>query len=122
MENLCINNCQEYMHHHPIKTSQCNHAHHEHSHDHSHSHDHHHHAPNDKKLLKLSFFITFAIMFIEIFGGIYANSLALISDAIHMFTHSFALALSLFALVIATKPRDEIKTFGYFRAEVIVAL
>jgi len=122
MENFCINNCQEYMHHHPIKTSQCNHTHHEHLHDHSHSHDHHHHAPNDKKLLKLSFFITFSVMFIEIFGGIYANSLALISDAIHMFTHSFALALSLFALVIATKPRDEIKTFGYFRAEVIVAL
>lgn len=105
-------------HHQPLKHS-CSH-HHDHDHD-DHNHDHHHHAPSDKKLLRWSFGITFGVMLVEILGGIYANSLALISDAIHMFTHAFALALSLFALTIATKEANEHKTFGYFRAEVLAA-
>lgn len=89
----------------------------------SHDHDGHDHAHDvkDKRLLGISFAITFVVMFIEILGGIYVNSLALISDAVHMFTHAFALGLSLFALVISTKEMDERKSFGYFRAEVLAA-
>lgn len=87
--------------------------------EHGYSHDHT--TTKDKKLLKISFVITFTVMIVEIVGGIYVNSLALISDAIHMFTHAFALGLSLFALVISTKVIDEEKSFGYFRAEVLAA-
>jgi len=99
-----------------------NHAHHPLSnHEYSHEHNHEHHDIGDKKLLTISFVITFVVMIVEIAGGIYVNSLALISDAIHMFTHAFALGLSLFALVVSTKKIDNKKSFGYFRAEVLAA-
>lgn len=102
------------MHHTPLGVHVYTHEEGTHHHDHV-------HVTNDKKLLKISFLITFSVMFVEIIGGFYANSLALISDAVHMFTHSFALGLSLFALVIASKEADEQKSFGYYRAEIIVA-
>ena len=60
-------------------------------------------------------------MFLEFFYGFLSNSLALISDAIHMFTHSFALIVSLLAIIIASKTAPISKTFGYYRAEVLAA-
>lgn len=86
--------------------------------------EHHHHHGNslsDQFLLKLSFGITSLVMIVEIVAGMYANSLALISDGIHMFTHAFALFLSLGALIISTKKANAQKSFGYYRAEVLAA-
>lgn len=91
------------------------------SHDHSkdgHAHDH---RGTDKKVLKIALIITFTVMLIEFYYGFITNSLALISDAIHMFTHSFALIISLVAIVIASKKAPLSKTYGYYRAEVIAA-
>ncbi|MDD5400264.1 MAG: cation diffusion facilitator family transporter [Sulfurimonas sp.] len=102
--------CKYNNHHYPLS-----------NHEQNHDNGHNHHDINDKKLLTISFVITFVVMIVEIAGGIYVNSLALISDAIHMFTHAFALGLSLFALVISTKKIDNKKSFGYFRAEVLAA-
>lgn len=99
-------------HHHPISKSKK---------EGEHGHTHEHGTIKDKRLLTISFVITFVVMIVEIAGGIYVNSLALISDAIHMFTHAFALGLSLFALLIAAKEIDSEKSFGYFRAEVLAA-
>ena len=68
-----------------------------HSHGHSCGHDHskgghtHDHRGTDKKVLKIALTITFVVMLVEFYYGFMTNSLALISDAIHMFTHSFAL-------------------------------
>jgi cobalt-zinc-cadmium efflux system protein len=59
---------------------------------------------------------------IELVGGIYSNSLALIADAGHMLTDVAALGLSLFAAKVATLPPTHAKTFGYRRAEILVAL
>jgi cobalt-zinc-cadmium efflux system protein len=50
------------------------------------------------------------------------NSLALLTDAAHMFTDVAAMSLTLFALWIATRPASERKTFGYYRAEILAAL
>ena len=75
----------------------------------------------DKKVLKWALAITLVTMFLEFFYGFLANSLALISDAIHMFTHSFALIISLVAILISAKAVNKIKTFGYFRAEILAA-
>jgi cobalt-zinc-cadmium efflux system protein len=58
-------------------------------------------------------------MIAEFFYGYMSNSLALISDAIHMFTHSFALIVSLLAILIASKKAPLSKSFGYYRAEVL---
>ncbi len=99
---------------------------HEHHHEH-HSHEHHNHSHchdhrgGDKKVLKWALAITVIAMCMEFFYGFLSNSLALISDAIHMFTHSFALIISLVAIVIAAKKAPLNKTFGYYRIEVIAA-
>src|SRR5881296_537797 len=58
----------------------------------------------------------------ELVGGYLTNSLALISDAAHMFTDMAALVLTLFALWICSRPASETKTFGYYRAEILAAL
>ena len=75
----------------------------------------------EKKRLVLSLSITLTIMVLEIVGGFITNSIALLSDAGHMFTHSFAIAISLLANFIARKPACHHKTFGLYRAEVLAA-
>ncbi|MEA3354753.1 MAG: cation diffusion facilitator family transporter [Campylobacterota bacterium] len=79
------------------------------------------HRGTDKKVLKIALTITFITMIAEFIYGFLSNSLALISDAIHMFTHSFALIISLAAITMASKQAPINKTFGYYRAEVLAA-
>lgn len=92
--------------------------HHHDDHDHEHEHNH---RQADKKVLKWALVITFITMLMEFFYGFLSNSLALVSDAIHMFTHSFALIISLAGIIIASKKAPLSKTFGYYRAEVLAA-
>jgi cobalt-zinc-cadmium efflux system protein len=66
--------------------------------------------------------ITLFMMIAEIVGGVLSNSLALLSDAGHMFTDTLALALSFFAMKFAEMPATEKKTFGFYRLEIIAAL
>ncbi|MFX0009871.1 MAG: cation diffusion facilitator family transporter, partial [Candidatus Hermodarchaeota archaeon] len=75
----------------------------------------------EKRKLILSLSITVIVMVVEIIGGMLTSSIALISDAGHMFTHAFALSLSLLAIIIASKPACNHKTFGLYRAEVLAA-
>ncbi len=77
---------------------------------------------NGKKQLTLALSITASWFVIELIGGLYANSLALLADAAHMLTDLAALGLSLFALKISTRPATHSKTFGYLRAEILAAL
>ncbi|RLC49128.1 MAG: cation transporter [Candidatus Cloacimonadota bacterium] len=91
----------------------------------NHNHTHHHtysHRVKEKKRLLLVIYITGITMLIEIVGGIISGSLALISDAGHMFTHAFALLVSFIAIILASKPADMHKTFGYYRIEILAAL
>ena len=74
-----------------------------------------------KKRLLVSFLVTSLVMVLEVVGGLLTNSIALISDAGHMFTHSFAIAISLIAVYIARRPACHHKTFGLFRAEILAA-
>jgi cobalt-zinc-cadmium efflux system protein len=71
--------------------------------------------------LALSLTITVIVMVVEIVGGIMTGSIALISDAGHMFTHSFAISISLVAIVIARRPPCHHRTFGLYRAEILAA-
>ena len=74
-----------------------------------------------QKRLVLSLSITTSVMIIELIGGYLTNSIALLSDAGHMFTHSFAIIIGLVAILIAKKPPCHHRTFGLFRAEVLAA-
>ena len=75
----------------------------------------------EKKKLIISLTLTVIMMVVEIVGGFLTRSIALISDAGHMFTHCFALGTSLVAIVIAQKPPCHHKTFGLYRAEILAA-
>ena len=75
-----------------------------------------------KNRLLLSMAITGSVMVAEVLGGYLTGSLALISDAGHMFTHLFALAISFAAIIIACKEPCHHRTFGFYRAEILAAL
>ena len=51
-----------------------------------------------------------------------SNSLALLSDAAHMLTDVAGQVLALFAIWMASKPRNSKKTYGYLRTEIFSAL
>lgn len=57
----------------------------------------------------------------EIAGGLISNSLALLSDSAHMVSDVVALALSMTAIYLATRPPDAKYTFGFLRFEVIAS-
>jgi cobalt-zinc-cadmium efflux system protein len=66
--------------------------------------------------------LTFAVLLIEVAGGILSHSLALLSDAGHMLTDLLALVLSLMAVRFAALPANAVKTYGYQRLEILTAL
>ncbi|CAM3714359.1 cation diffusion facilitator family transporter [Marinicrinis lubricantis] len=105
------------------------HEHHSHvhghdHHGHSHHAGHHHHVDveGNKKGLLIALSITLGIMLLEFFGGLFTNSLALLSDSGHMLSDASSLALSLIAFWYAARPASPQKTFGYYRFEILAAL
>ncbi|MDA8099480.1 MAG: cation diffusion facilitator family transporter [Nitrospiraceae bacterium] len=99
---------------------------HGHSHEDDHAeggpHGHSHALGGGKRGLLIALSITVIMMVVEIVGGILSNSLALLSDAGHMFTDTMALALSFFAMKFAEMPATEKKTYGFYRMEILAAL
>lgn len=71
---------------------------------------------------KVAIVLTVLFVMGEVAAGLYANSLALLSDAAHNFTDAFALGLSLYALHLGSRPSSATKTFGYHRAGILAAL
>jgi cobalt-zinc-cadmium efflux system protein len=69
----------------------------------------------------LSLLVATGIMLAEAVGGWLSGSLALLSDAGHMLTDVAALGLALLAILFASRPADAKRTFGFRRAEVLVA-
>lgn len=74
-----------------------------------------------ERSLWIALILTTAFMVAEVIGGIVTGSLALISDAAHMFTDTAALAISLAAIQVAKRPVDARRTFGYHRFEILAA-
>ena len=64
--------------------------------------------------------LTLALAATEVTVGVVASSLALISDAGHMLVDSAGLMLALGAAVLARRPSDLRRTYGYARIEVLV--
>ena len=108
------------------------HAGHRHHRGHAHGHAAHdvherahqdgaHRAGESVRRLSASLALTALVMIAEAVGGWVSGSLALLSDAAHMLTDAGALGLAVVAAVLATRPADDKKTFGYRRAEVLGA-
>lgn len=70
----------------------------------------------------LSLALTGLVLVAEVLGGLWTNSLALLSDAAHVFMDVFALGLSYLALRLSALPADDRHTYGYHRLEVFAAL
>lgn len=83
--------------------------------------NHPHDLAIQKKFI-LSILLTVLILAAEIIGGIWSGSLALLSDAAHVFSDVFALGLSFFALRVSMRPPDDRHSYGWHRAEVLAAL
>lgn len=98
---------------------------HQHHHDHSHAHGHagHSHAPDN---FGFAFAVGVALntVFVvaELIFGYAANSLALISDAVHNFSDVIALLLAWGAAWLAGKQPTQRHTYGYRRASILAAL
>ena len=89
----------------------------------SHTHSHLREASKQTSVrLSLSLFLTLAFVVIEAGAGIFANSLALLTDAAHNLTDVIALGLTWLAVRITTQPANAQKTYGYHRAGILVAL
>ena len=87
-------------------------------HDHSHHHHHHHSDGN----LKVAFFLNLGFTIIEIIGGIYVNSLAILSDALHDAGDSLALGLAWYCERLSQKGQTRHFTYGYKRFSLLGAV
>lgn len=85
--------------------------------------DHQHALPSsgNERNLWLALGLTSTFLVAEVIGGVITQSLALISDAAHMFTDAAALAIALAAIRIARRPADRRRSFGYHRFEILAA-
>lgn len=75
-----------------------------------------------KRKLTIALAIASTITLLEFFGGLFSNSIALLSDAGHVLSDVMAVALSLFAIRLASREHTQKLTYGYHRAEVLAAL
>jgi cobalt-zinc-cadmium efflux system protein len=88
----------------------------------AHVHDHFHHGREaDQNALKTALVLILAFMVGEVVAGVLASSLALLSDAAHMLTDAAALAISLAAARLATRPASGAMTYGLGRVEILSA-
>ena len=87
-------------------------------------HDHSHAVVTEgnAKKLTIALVLTTTFLIVEVIAGLITQSLALLSDAAHMFTDAAALAIALAAIKIAKRPADDKRTFGYQRFEILAAL
>ena len=82
---------------------------------------HVHEIPGMRRALGWSLWVNLAFVAVEFVGGYFANSLALITDAVHNLSDVPSMGLSLFALLAARRPADHRRTYGYQRSGVLAA-
>jgi cobalt-zinc-cadmium efflux system protein len=94
------------------------------THQHVHSENAHGSAPADTtgSRLLITLAINLLIPAAQVVGGVFANSMALISDAVHNFSDFAALFIAYFAFRLGEKGASPRNTFGYKRAEILGAV
>jgi cobalt-zinc-cadmium efflux system protein len=83
--------------------------------------NHHHHPVNEKNLL-IATLMNAVITVVEFAGGMLSGSLALLSDALHNLSDTFATLIAYLATLIGKRGADRKRTFGYKRLEILAAL
>lgn len=99
------------------------HTHIEEKHSHSHGHHHHrHHHHHSESNLALAFFLNISFAIVEIIGGIYTNSVAIVSDAIHDLGDSFAIGFAWYLEKKSNSHSDQVFSYGYRRLSSLSAI
>lgn len=80
---------------------------------------HHHHKPDN---LKLAFFLNLGFTILEVIGGLWTNSVAILSDALHDLGDSFSLGLAWYLERFSTKEQNARFSYGYRRFSLLGAL
>ncbi|MFO7572068.1 MAG: cation diffusion facilitator family transporter [Gaiellaceae bacterium] len=86
-----------------------------------HGHDHDVRGAS-RRALTAALAITATYTVVEVVGAIYADSLALLADAVHMLSDNVSIGIALVAVWLASKPSTPERTYGYKRTEVLAAL
>lgn len=95
------------------------------SHDHPSSHSHSHHSPHSHHStgdIRVAFFLNLFFTIIEFLGGLYTNSIAIITDAFHDLGDSFSLGLAWYFERFATRKKTASYTYGYKRFSLVGAI
>ncbi|MBX2986665.1 MAG: cation transporter [Bdellovibrionaceae bacterium] len=99
------------------------HHHHHHGHSHGHSHDH---APGSgggaMGRLGLVFALNLGFAILEVFGGFWTDSVAILSDALHDFGDAFAIGLTVVLERLSLRSSDKRYSYGYRRYSAAAAL
>ena len=82
---------------------------------HNHHHHQHSHGDNATKNISFAFFLNLFFVVVEVIGGLYTNSIAILSDALHDFGDCLSLAVAWAFQKKATQKRDHKYTYGYRR-------
>jgi len=96
---------------------------HGHDHGHGHAYHHHHHAPaNFDRAFAVGTALNLGFVVAELGAGVYANSVALLADAVHNLSDVLALLLSWAAAWLARRPPTPRRTYGWGRFSILAAL
>lgn len=88
-----------------------------------HGHHHYHHGSNDEKSgINVAFFLNLGFTILEIIGGFFTNSVAILSDALHDLGDSLSLGLAWYFEKLAKKGRSDNYSYGYRRFSVLGAI
>lgn len=98
----------------------CGHTHAHHHHHHGHGHGHAHGRASDN--LKVALFLNLGFAVIEVIGGYWTGSVAILSDAVHDFGDGLSLALAWFLERLASKQANAAYPYGYRRLSLLSAL
>ncbi len=74
-----------------------------------------------KKLVVVVLITTFFVG-VEVIGGMFANSIAILSDAAHLTSDALSIGISIVALRIGERDSNEMYSYGFHRAEILGAL
>jgi zinc transporter 2 len=96
----------------PIAPSRCTHNH----------NDTEKQQEDVQRRLKRAIILSLSLMMLETFGGILAQSLAIVTDAAHLLSDVSGFAVSLFAVALSQKQASTHYTYGYHQAEILGAL
>jgi len=94
---------------------------HKHQHTHEHPHEAHQHS-DTKNGLTLAFWLNLIFAVIEVVGGIFTNSTAIIADAFHDFIDAVAIGIAVLFEKISGKKRSSSYSYGYKRFSLLSAL